>query len=408
MLRHDQPSMQKETEYFDQLMLRVTSSDHLRAHADALIQAAIAQEPLFAEALTTPQDIRYHAEGARLHDHVQLILMGVFGVLEGEVDLLRVEEFARLKGYEAEFSTLQQTIKENASFMQVFAMCHDVAKYLTVTFSAPEGSLGAKEGFATVWSDHFDEAAAQRAQARVKYWELFDAFANEHPFLSEADVQVQFYLTYQIKVHYHRHGRHVHTPVYAALVDRFCRAFDLPGVDHDLMVDLISHHMEVITDFESGMNPAKIQRYVKLAKKRGYDPDEYLHLMQACLLIDAVFGCKRFGPKGYWHEPAVLIHCLQSEHNWAPWRRAARQKVHEERKKREQNQAYKAAGLDGVALMDVLDMDPGPEFGLMLRRIHAAIQGQGEMPTLKKEIAQVLEQRIGEYYKQMFSGKMSV
>jgi hypothetical protein len=408
MWRHDSTYERSETEFFDRLIARIESDAHLRAHADAAIDAAVAQEPLFSDALTTPQDVRYHAEGPMLRDHVRLILTGLFAIAEGEFRLLDVEEFRRLKGYEAEFEELELVIKENIGFLQVFAMCHDVAKYLTVTFSAPAGSLGAKEGFATNWSDHFDEAALQRAQARARYWQLFHEFAADHPHMPERDLQAQFYSVYQIQVHYHRHGRSIHVPVYEELVDRFCQAYSLPGLDHDMMLDLISHHMEVITDFESGMNPAKIQRYITLARKRGYDPDDYIDLMQACLFIDAVMGSKRLGPRGYHNEPAALIHCLQSEHNLAPWRREERAQAREERKKRERNIVFKEVGLDGIALMDLLEMDPGPEFGIQLRRIHAAIQGVGELPTFGKKIDRELSDRIGQYYQSIFSGEHDV
>ncbi|MDG1950870.1 MAG: hypothetical protein P8J32_08725 [bacterium] len=408
MWRQDIPYTLPETEFFDRLIARIESNEHLRAHADASIDAAVAQEPLFSDALTTPQDIRYHAEGPMLRDHVRLILTGLFAIMEGEFRLLDVEEFRRLKGYETEFEDLELVIKENIGFLQVFAMCHDVAKYLTVTFSAPEGSLGAKEGFATQWSDHFDEAALQRAQAREDYWRLYHTFAASHPHLPERDIQAQFYSVYQIQVHYHRHGRAIYVPVYEALVDRFCQAYQLPGRDHDMMLDLISHHMEVITDFEAGVNPTKIQRYVTLARKRGYDPDDYIDLMQACLFIDAVVGSKRLGARGCKNEPAALIHCLQSEHNLAPWRREERLRVRKDRKFRERNQVFKEVGLDGLALMDLLKMDPGPEFGIQLRRIHAAIQGAGELPIFGKEMDAVLSDRIGQYYQSIFSGAHDV
>ena len=110
MWRQDIPYTLPETEFFDRLIARIESNEHLRAHADASIDAAVAQEPLFSDALTTPQDIRYHAEGPMLRDHVRLILTGLFAIMEGEFRLLDVEEFRRLKGYETEFEDLELVI----------------------------------------------------------------------------------------------------------------------------------------------------------------------------------------------------------------------------------------------------------------------------------------------------------
>ena len=47
-------------------------------------------------------------------------------------------------------------------------------------------------------------------------------------------------------------------------------------------------------------------------------------------------------------------------------------------------------------------MDPGPEFGLVLRRIHAAILGQGDLPKFGEKIDQELETRITTIYQKMF------
>jgi hypothetical protein len=58
--------------------------------------------------------------------------------------------------------------------------------------------------------------------------------------------------------------------------------------------------------------------------------------------------------------------------------------------------------------MDLLEMDPGPEFGIQLRRIHAAIQGVGELPTFGKKIDRELSDRIGQYYQSIFSGEHDV
>ena len=53
-------------------------------------------------------------------------------------------------------------------------------------------------------------------------------------------------------------------------------------------------------------------------------------------------------------------------------------------------------------MMDLLEMDPGPEFGRLLRRIHAAVLGQGDMPQLKTSVRKEVEERAGAFYNRMF------
>lgn len=401
MWRFESTHEHADSEYLDHVIAKLVADPHLFEHAQALLTAAQHQEPLIAQSLRTPQDVRYHAEGPTMRAHLHLMLVFLFALVEEKVHLVDIEEFRRMKGYEGEIQELEDLIKENFAFFEVFALCHDVAKWVTMTFTSKPGSRGERFGFNTPRSHHVDEAAHERANKREAYLQLYDQFAQRDFHGTDHETQAQFYLEYAIDVHYPHHARKIHAPVFAALLGRFCQAHGLCDHDHDMLEDLISHHMEYGFDFKVP-RPARIRRYMHLAFKRGYDADDFLDLAQACLLLDQVVGSLRLSPHGYWHEIRSFVNFLQSEHDYAPHWRTQKEAMREAREKKERNRVLRETGLDGVAMMDVLGMEPGPEFGLALRRIHAGIFGQGDKPRFGHKIDAEIEKRAGVFYSKMF------
>src|SRR3989338_7546916 len=120
MWRFESVHERLQTRSLDEVMSWVECDGHVSSHAQSLIYAAAAQEPLIAQSLKTPQDIRYHAEGPVLHDHLRLMLAFLFAVVEEKIHLIDIEEFRRLKGYEGEIEELEEMLKEHVSFFQVF------------------------------------------------------------------------------------------------------------------------------------------------------------------------------------------------------------------------------------------------------------------------------------------------
>lgn len=401
MWRFESTHTLADTDYLDSVIGKLEADPHLFEHAEHFLVAVERQEPLIAQSLRTPQDVRYHAEGPTMRDHLRLMLIFLFALTEEKVHLVDIEEFRRLKGYEGELQELEDLMKEHAAFFQVFTLCHDVGKWVTTTFSSKPGSQGEGRGFHTPREHHVDEAAHERANKRREYMELYDRFSTHRYHGTDRETQAQFYLEYGIDVHYPGHARKIHAPVYHALLKRLCEAHGLPDRDRELLEDLISHHMEYGFDFKV-RRPHRIHRYIHLAGKRGYDADDFIDLAQACLLLDQVMGSVRLSPHGYWHETASFVHFLQSEHDYAPHRRAEKEAQRVSEEKRERNRIFKEVGLDGVAMMDVLGMEPGPEFGLALRRIQAAILGQGEMPRFGKKIDAEIEKRTEAFYGKRF------
>ncbi|HAU66478.1 MAG: hypothetical protein UT30_C0016G0014 [Candidatus Uhrbacteria bacterium GW2011_GWF2_39_13] len=405
MWRFESVHERLQTRFLDEVIRWVERDEHLSGHARSLIEAAASQEPLIAQSLKTPQDIRYHAEGPVLFDHLQLMLAFLFAVVEEKIHLIDIEEFRRLKGYEGEIEELEELLKEQVSFFHVFILCHDAAKWPSVSFASRKGSKGEFLGFQTSRAHMYDQSVPERMKWLNEYLRLYQDFSVQQSTNSDREKQSSFYLTYGIDVHYPNHARKIHAPVFEALLNRFSQAHQLPSRDREMLGDLIAHHMEFGADF-SQVRPSRIERYIHLSSRRGYDADDFIDLLQGCLFLDHVVGSKRLNPHGYWHDPSSLIFCLKSEHDWAPHRRAQKEVAREERERKERLQLFKEAGLDGVALMDLLEMDPGSEFGLVLRRIHAAILGQGDLPKFGEPIDQELENRIAVFYQKLFSQKV--
>jgi len=401
MWRIESTHVQKESEYLDQVIEKLEVDAHLFEHAQAILTAATHQEPLIAESLKTPQDVRYHAEGPVMRDHLRLMLMFLFALTEEKIHLTDIEEFRRLRGYEGEFQELEDLLKEQSAFFIVFTLCHDVAKWVTTTFSSESGSRGEYLGFNTPRAHHHDEVAHERAQKRDEYLELYKNFSQREFRGTDRETQAQFFLHYGIKVHYPHHARKIHAPVYRDLLQRLCDAHGLTQHDRELVEDLIAHHMECGFDFKV-RRPSRIRRYTHLAFKRGYDADDLIDLAQACLLLDQVVGSVRLSPHGPWHDYKGLVHFLQSEHDFAPHRRVEKEALREAEEKKHRNQVLREVGLDGLALMDVLGMEPGPQFGQALRRIQAGILGQGEMPTFGKKIDVEIARRSSLFYTTLF------
>ena len=401
MWRLDSEHERQETEYLDHAIERIEHDEHLWKHAEAILTGASAQEPLIAQSLCTPQDVRFHAEGPSMRDHLRIMLEVLFAITEEKLHLIDIEEFRRMKGYEGEIDELEETFKEHVAFFLAFTLFHDATKWLTTCFTSPRGSRGEALGFTTPRAHHLDGAAHMRAKQRGQYLELYHAFEATLAGTLSQEIQTQFFLTYGIQVHYPNHARKIHAPVYEDLLDRVCAAHGLTSRDRDLLDDLTAHHMEFTVEFNRA-RPSAIRRYTHLATKRGYDADDFLDLLQGCLFLDGVCGSKRLSPHGYWHDPMPIVNCFVSESDFAPWRREQKEVEREQQRARTRNRIFHEVGLDGVALMDLLGMESGPEFGATLRQIQNAVIGQGDMPRFGARTDRQISERAAKFYEQTF------
>ena len=375
-----------ESELLNDVVRRIEGDEELRARADALLSGARAEEPLIDQLLMMPQDIRYHAEGPIVEDHIRLMLMGLYAVVEEKVHLIDIEEFRRLKGYEGEIDEMEELLKENVALFEVYALCHDIGKRSAVSFVGRRHSRGEQLGF------------VQGAQVRDEYLLLFSDFAVKHPELEGPSLQRAFYLEYEIDVKYPGHARAIHAPLYVDLLDRFAAAHELTSHDRDLLDDLIAQHI-AFGDAFSDRSVAGVRRFHHYAMKRGYDGDDFLDLLQCGLFLDQVIGSRRADGS---HESERLVNALVSEHDFAPHKRMEKHALREAEEERARKLAFAQVGLDGKGLLSLLRMNPGPEFGAVLVSIQDAVIGRGDMPSFDAAIDEEVQSRAAEYYNLVF------
>ena len=402
MWRNIAAHRKNDTEFLADAVDRVLRDRGARDRSDRLLRDEAASEPLIADSFLAPQSPRHHAEGPFLRDHLSLMSRVLSAVVGETLHLVDVEEFAALKGFEGEIEELEETLKENVALYETFLLCHDASKWSTVCFDAPEGSGGHAAGFVSdAWAHRDDLGISERAKYRSRYATMFETFSLQRPELSPGEAQRQFYATYGIEVHYAGHDRAIHSPVYRALLDRVAARRRLPPRDVDLLETLIAHHVDPIADFGS-VNPAAILRYHALAAKHGYDADDFTDLLQGCLFLDTVCGSRYRVDGALRNDPAILVNFLRSEHDFAPWRRAEKERVREDKKKRARNVLFREAGLDGLGLMDLLRMEPGPKFGRVLATIQTAIVDGTPVPKFTKAVDTEIEKRMDAYLRLVF------
>ncbi|MBI5369974.1 hypothetical protein HZA85_02185 [Candidatus Uhrbacteria bacterium] len=392
--------MIQESEFFDAHMSRIEADPALFERAEAKLSGAATAEPLIAESLRAPQDIRYHAEGPFVRDHLRLILMSLYAIAEGKLRLLDIEELARLKEYAGEIETLEELLREHVSWFEAFALVHDSAKWNTLVFKSPEGSRGAELGFNAPLSYEPDVDLQTRAELRERYLELYRGFEAQHPNESAREVQSLFYLTYEIDVKYPHHDRILHTPVYSQLLERFARAHELTDIHTAMLEDVVTQHLAFKRFNE--MRTSDMSPFFHLARVRGYDLDAFMAFLKGALFLDFVCGSKRLSDHGYWHEVEMLANALRAEHEVDPARRAQREHLREQSEQRRRLRVFQQVGLDGLSLMELLGMEPGPEFGRTLREVQGAIVGERPMPVFGKKVNEEISRRAGEYYQKVF------
>lgn len=405
-----------ETEFLADAIARVRREASLTSQADELLRSASHDEPLIAQSLATPQSPPYHSEGPMMHDHLRLILTVLYALTDEHLHLVNVEEFRAMKGYEGEVDEMEEMIKENVSLFEVFALCHDAAKWACVAFDAPAGSRGEALGFSLALSDHWSEGGrVERASQRTKYLELYDTFAQAHKREPEAEIFKLFYETYKIRCKFPGHARAIHAAAYRDLLRRVGTHRRLPDRDVAMLEDLIALHLEPITDFAHQIAPSRIGRYTRVAAARGYDADDFIDLLQACVFLDLTCGSMRLAsespfPKGgdrgvavaqgRRHDFATTENFLRSEHDFAPFKRVAKSTALVERQQKEERVRLRAAELDGVALMELLKMEAGPAFGKTLAVVQAAILSRSRLPVFSSEINRELARRAQVFYKE--------
>jgi hypothetical protein len=379
----------------DQVMADFEQDRFLNEWADQQIEQVRTKYPLLADAYDSPQSADKHAEGPFVQDHIMMMLSGFYALVEGRYGLLEIEEFARLKGYELEIEEMEQMIKERAAFFKAFILVHDIGKAATVSFSAPEGSLGAELGFGKDMAAAWDTATGDdRFVARKEYEDLYAGFADEHQDQKPRAIQAGFYKKYQISVSNHRHARVVFDSGLLEVIHSVADENRLTEDDRDLLVELVAAHMDPLHAFWRKPSVQAYQTLIDYSNKIGRDADDFLDLLQAATFLDVVAGTVQLTARGYWHFTDVLVNFLKSEHDWMPMRREQALIKKEQRQAKQKQLVYKQVGLDGDSLMELLKMTPGPEFGKLLQQIQSAVEQTEMIPDLDESTRKEVSKRI--------------
>jgi hypothetical protein len=402
MWRTEATHIKGDSRFLNETLRLLHQDEALLAIADDRLHQAAQAEPLFAEALRTPQSPTHHAEGPFLRDHIRAMLIALEALVEEKMHVIDIEEFRVMKGYEGEIEELEEMIKEQAALFETYALCHDIGKWPTAVFHATQSSEGERLGFSIEKNGGTHPLASpERAKMRSKYLALFDAFAQDHASLHPQEIQQAFHQRYGIRIHYPGHAEVIFQPLYRDLLARVGEARGVPPKGIQLLDDLIGQHMDPVKEFGT-LCPLCIKKYVYLAQERGYDADDYIDLLQGCLFLDTVCGSARLKEGKPRFDPTSLVNFFQSEAAFNPARAQKKRRMNMEEEKQRRNKIFREVGLDGESLLSLLAMQPGPLFGKALAQIHEAILGKGPLPAAAQPVQTEISRRMQAFYEKWF------
>jgi len=360
----------------------VTTDENLRNARDVMYELE-AQVSQLSQIHRTPQSANHHSEGPLMTSHIENMLAGLFSICEEGTSLLDIEEFAREKHFKNEFAELEDVICANAATLKAFALLHDISKYETLSFSAPQGSKGAAEGF-------FVDARLSKDVLIDRYIKLLNKFKVENPGLSPREVASQFYDVYQIKIHYKRHAQVAASDEYKEVrwqVEDLCR---LTAKDREILYLLIKYHMEVISFVENKPDGARYNYLKRIAQKSGIDSDDFLNLQAAALFLDATIGSIEYKDGKFKAHTEIILNMFRSEELADEDRRKARVQKLEDKKQREFKKMMQGVELGGGEVFELLNIGFGPERASILDKIEKSVK-TGDMSDL------------GEYKEKLYS-----
>lgn len=181
---------------------------------------------------------------------------------------------------------------------------------------------------------------------------------------------------------------------YRAVLQKLAEDFRLSPEDAEEVFHLVILHEKAIYDFSRGPSGPTYEYLVKYCERYGRDADDFLDLLLAAVFLSAAVGAEL--------DSMVFFNFLSAERVYSPERKSGRLRQREEKRKKIERARLREAGLDGKALMELLGMKPGLEFGKMLAAVHAFAKGEGELPKLPAAETELL--RRVSYFRTPASG----
>lgn len=338
--------------------------------AEALMQQAEEAAPSLRAWCTTPQGGPWHCEGPVLADHICRILIGLRAV-EGGAALADIEEFAREKDLVLDIAALQATLRTHVPLLAVFALTHDAAKPVALSFDAPVGSRGEAEGFVARKKD----APHPASQAeRSHYDKLFRAYHAAHPERDVIQTMTGFYDAYGIMTHYLEHESLAVAPAFEPVRHAMLALFGLPHAHSKMLTELIRYHLDVLHFFGTKPEAKKYEVMAARAGKAGVNTDLFLDLMIAAAFLDAVVGGVVSRDGKATAQTELVVNMLRAEREVMPERHARREEQAASGKKQAYKDALAKAGLDGESVFTLLGTPIGPERGVVMGHVASAIK----------------------------------
>ncbi|EKD33182.1 MAG: hypothetical protein ACD_76C00076G0001 [uncultured bacterium] len=351
------------------------------------VSRAIASHPSLKSLLDVPQSPKHHAEGPYLYDHIELGLASLYAILDGKIDLLAIDEFRSMRGYEAEISELQETIKERAASMEAFLLIHDLGKLQSISFTS--SGKGKAHGFPP---RYIRASGAFRAELFANYQKLFGKFVHENSQMSLKESYLRFYDEYAIDIHYEGHASALLNSELKNICDCICEERGVRGAEIDLVRSLSLRHDLPLKLFRKS-RASLMEIIIACATKDRFDSDDYIDSMQAVMVLDAVFGSRAYKYGVVSVEIDTTKNFLISEHDYAPSKSSRAGKRAEIREKQRVNNILKQAGLDGKTVSQIAEVSPGPKLGELMTEIQSAVR-YGSPFFVKSSGEEVLLERI--------------
>lgn len=350
-------------------------------------------EPLFEKMYTTPQAPVYHAEGPFVRDHIHFIILSLQAILDNKWSLLDTEEFVREKNIQHYIENLEMTIKENSASLLLFALCHDLGKPATIQFSAKLGSRGESLGFQLPKKEIWKKDAKNRDALMESYNKLYKDFAKIRKTLTPVEIQAEFFLAYQINIHYPGHGSVIFDSEYRTLFHKVADALNVNDLDREKVLHIIHLHIDTIKSFRN-LDVAHYETIIQYAKKQGFDGEGFVDLTQATLCLDAVCGSVRRDVHGMWHDAHLLVNFFASERAYSPRKHEVRINEIKRQDKKRQQIKFQDFELDGDSIMSLIGMKSGRKFGETLSVIQGAALGKWDLPAVPKSARPELLRRV--------------
>lgn len=360
----------KDTHYLLSWMeSEILTEDRVR-QAELSLKAAEKIAPSLKQYRTTPQSAPWHAEGPTVDFHIRRFICGVQAIADGK-SLLDVEELAREKVIRSELLELEETIREYAGWFMTYALVHDAAKIDTVSFSSPEASRGAKEGFfghKYQLSPHADEAS------RLHYLKLFRAFCVHQQEQKTEQCVAAFFDEFEIETHYLEHAKEGAGERYQNIHEKIGSVYHVEPDDLAKLQFVIRNHIDAISFFRDKPNPSKYLLLIDRVNRAGFDADDVLDLLVAAIFLDVSMGSLAYTHGQFGPDLKPILNMIKSEALAAPERKRKREEARDLAARKQKKSVLNDAGLLGKDIFDLLEIPHGPERGRFMKTIRAAIE----------------------------------